>query len=231
MAWSSAASGSAGPISAASLLKRSASSMRAIERARVASQCFLAQHHENTFLRRSRPRAAAFLHLDRVLGVRLTSVTRLRTPLRRPGRVARLARLEPAVLRRLAVADLVAVVAAPFDPWSYAWAGILTRFDGRSTAGTAANGCPVSACSAVPPVSRCQRSMLTSTKIGSSSHHTGAAAGPLRRDQGRPAPPKGSRIRPPRLEQSRIASAIIATGLTVGCKASLLLAAPLVRSG
>ena len=44
---------------------------------------------------------------------------------------------------------------------------------------------------AVPPVSRCQRSMITSTKIGSSSITTGATAGPFRRNQGRPGAAEG----------------------------------------
>ena len=77
-----------------------------------------------------------------------------------------------------------------------------------------------------PPVTRCHRSMLTSTKRGSSS--IARARRPVRSAAISvvPAPPNGSRTTPPRLEQSRIASAIMATGLTAGCRASLLFAVP-----
>ena len=46
------------------------------------------------------------------------------------------------------------------------------------------------------------------------------ATGPLGRDQNSPLPQKGSSTKPPRREQSLIASATNATGLTVGCIAS-----------
>jgi hypothetical protein len=55
----------------------------------------------------------------------------------------------------------------------------------------------------------------------------GPAARAFRCNQRRAEPPKGSRITAPRFEQSRIASATMATGLTVGCRASLLFAVPL----
>src|SRR5207302_4221138 len=81
------------------------------DRAHVASERLLAQHHQGTFLCRSRPLAAALLHFDRYCKCALDVGLEIAEAFAAHGRVAGLAGTKLAVLGGLAVAYVVAVPA------------------------------------------------------------------------------------------------------------------------
>src|SRR5262249_21294362 len=84
----------------------------AIERARITLERLFTQHHEGTFLRRYLSRAAVLLYLDRHREGSLHVGRKITHAFAAPGRVTGLTGAESAVLRWLAVPDLVAVAVA-----------------------------------------------------------------------------------------------------------------------
>ena len=177
MAWSSAHGAS--PISPASLLKRLAySSRRSRDRASP-----LSAFSRNTMRAPScvdifRESPFSFT-LTGTLRMRFTSVARLRTPLRRPAGLPDRPARNWVCCGGLPYPTSWPLLSARIDTASLrSDMGFSHRADvdrGGRVSGVApglsdrAKGRPLSAWSAVPPVSRCQRSMLASTKIGSSS--------------------------------------------------------------
>ena len=100
-----------GPVRSVVVVEAHRQLKEAIERARIALERLLAQHHQGSFLRRSRSRAAALLHLDRRRQRALHVGLEIAHAFAATGRVARLARSELAVRRGLAIPDLVALLA------------------------------------------------------------------------------------------------------------------------